>query len=102
MLQGMLRHLRSSLYGHIIPELSTIEPPPPESEEEEIEREEEQYLEILRRDVIAGLMLMDYLPRLRYVLEVVRPQTIICCQILGMCYVKHHNSNSMFPIVKTV
>ena len=45
-LKEMLNSLSSSLYGHIIPELSPVDPSPPETEEEEIEREEEQYIEV--------------------------------------------------------
>ncbi|XP_067950212.1 RNA polymerase II-associated protein 1-like [Watersipora subatra] len=79
--QEALKQLTCSLYGHIIPKLSPVDPAPPETEEEEVEREEEQYIEVLKRDVISGLLLMDFVPRLRYILEVVKPQRIVCSQI---------------------
>ena len=53
-LKEMLNSLSSSLYGHIIPELSPVDPSPPETEEEEIEREEEQYIEVREREATWG------------------------------------------------
>lgn len=100
--------VRSTLQGHIIPELSSPDPDVPETEEEIAEREEEQYIgqwkvitcciafvflhicigafvltEVLKRDVVGGLLLMELLPRLRYILEVIRPQQNTCVQVLG-------------------
>lgn len=39
--------------------------------------------DLLKRDLVGGLMLMDFLPRLRYILEVIRPQQKVCSQIFG-------------------
>ena len=67
-LKEMLNSLSNSLYGHIIPELSPVDPSPPETEEEEIEREEEQYIEVREREAMWGRKLSLKLSHLTLVL----------------------------------
>ncbi|KAF6039630.1 RPAP1 [Bugula neritina] len=96
-----LELLSCSMTGHLVPELVAVDVSPPTTEEEIIEREEEQYLEVLKRDVISGLLLMDFLPRLRYILEVIRPQLVVCSQILDILCRMMTSSETSYKLSRT-